>query len=62
MDIGQIIKVWDNKVNNMEDAELIEIRRNVVCCEHTESEHIHSVLYDVKFLHDGRISKGHLPD
>lgn len=59
-DIKQIVKVWDNLHNRMEDAELLNIRYNVVCCAGREYEHTHDVVYDVRFLHDGRISKGHL--
>lgn len=58
--IGSIVKAYNNQTNKMEDAELVNIRYNVPCCVGTESEHTHDVLYDVRFLSDNRLSKGHI--
>jgi hypothetical protein len=55
--IGEIVNVYDNVYDRMEDAELINIRYEVPS---SFDKYIYPVLYDVRFLHDNRISKGHL--
>jgi len=59
-------RIWNKRgydLNNNEDcwkeAVIINIRRDVKCCENTDNEHIHDILYDVNFLYDNFISKGH---
>jgi len=58
--IGEIVSVYNNKTKQFELAKLLDIRHDVNCCEGTNAEHVHDILYDVKFLNDNRISKGHL--
>lgn len=54
---GQTIKVWDKETDKIEDAELIDTRYNV---KSSFDDYIYPTLYDVRFLHNNRISKGHL--
>jgi hypothetical protein len=54
---GDIVNVYDNKYNRIEKAELIDIRYEVPS---SFDKYIYPVLYDVRFLQDNRISKGHL--
>jgi hypothetical protein len=55
---GQIKSVYDNKCNRWENAKIINIRKDVTS---SFDNYIYPILYDVQFVHDGRISKGHLP-
>ena len=71
VNVGDDVLCWDSRIwrklgiNRNEDcwktAEVLDIRRNVKCCENTDNEHIHDVLIDVKFRYDGYVSKGHFP-
>lgn len=55
--IGQKLMVYDNKYNRYEWAILKNIRHNV---KSMFDNYIYPVLYDVEFVHDGRLSRGHL--
>ncbi len=57
--IGQSVLTYDYRVNKYKESIIVDIRKNVKCCEHTDNEHIHGILIDVDFGND--ISKGHFP-
>lgn len=69
--IGETIICYDSRIWNKrrkdidenkdcwKEAVIKNIRTNVKCCENTDNEHIHNILFDVRFIHDNYFSKGH---
>lgn len=59
-EIGQEVEVYDprNNVRDWRHAVVENVRTNV---KSTVYDHVHPLLYDVRFLHDGFLSKGHFP-